>query len=304
MMAMLNILAAADPMEHVVPHTIVDFPSFLGPGFERLGGMIYLPARLPFTNHMLMSLIAALLMLIVFPLLARDYPLVPSGVRNLFESVLEFIRKEVAQPALHEHTDRFMPFLWAMFFFILFNNLLGLIPLDAASTAFAGRSHLFGTATAGLSITAGLAIISFLVFHGAGVVVQYEHGVAHGWSRLAAGLAAVPRYLHTLVPPVPGVVGWVLYLPMMGLEFALSFVKPFALAIRLFANMLAGHVVLASLLLLAPVGFKLAALGISVPTVLGCVGLSCLELFVAFLQAYIFTFLTAMFIGAAVSPEH
>lgn len=299
-----GVLAAVDPMDHVVPHTLFEIPSFLGGGFTALDGMVYLPEKLPFTNHLLMSLIAAALMLLIFPLLARDYPMAPRGIRNLFESLMEFIRKEVAQPSLHEHTDKFMPFLWTVFFFILFNNLLGMIPLDAFSTVVAGKSHIFGTATSGLSITAGLALVSFLVFHGSGVVAQYHHGVEHGSSPGAAAIAAAPRYLNSMVPHVPGVIGLILYLPLLLLEFALSFVKPFALAIRLFANMFAGHTVLASLLLLAPAGMKIASLGVSIPTVLGCAGLSCLELFVAFLQAYIFTFLTAMFIGAAVSPDH
>lgn len=300
----MNILAAANPMDHVSPHTLFELPSFLGKGFSVLDGMIYLPAHPPFTNHLLMMLISAVLMLLLFPMIARDYPLVPSGVRNLIESIMEFIRKDVAQPSLHEHTDKFMPFLWTVFFFILFNNLLGMIPLDAFSTALAGKSHIFGTATSGLSITAGLAIVSFVVFHGAGIVAQYRHGVEHGSSPVAAAVTAAPRYLGSLAPHVPGIIGLILFLPLVALEFLLSFVKPFALAIRLFANMFAGHIVLASLLLLAPVGLKAASLGVSVPTVLGCAALSCLELFVAFLQAYIFTFLTAMFIGAAVSPDH
>jgi F-type H+-transporting ATPase subunit a len=259
---------------------------------------------------MLMLLIAAVLMLMVFPALARRYiadtvgvrPSAPRGYLNFFESIMEFIRKEVAYPALHEHTDRFLPFLWTLFFFVLFNNLLGLVPLDAFVTTLIGKQHLFGTATAGLSVTAGLATVSFVVFHGAGVIEQYRHALHHGRSIGSALLICVPAYLKTLAPTMPGVIGAILFLPLLVLEFLLSFVKPFALAIRLFANMLAGHVVLASLLALAPAIRHLSDAGVAVPTVLGCVALSGLELFVAFLQAYIFTFLTSMFIGAAVNP--
>ncbi len=294
MMGTLALLAAADPMQHVLPHEIVRVGPF------------------SFTNHMLMLLIAAVLMLLVFPALARRHlastigerPRAPRGFLNFFEAIMEFIRKEVAHPSLHQHTDRFLPFLWTLFFFVLFNNLLGLVPLNSLAASFFGKEHIFGTATAGLSVTAGLASISFLVFHGAGVIEQYRHKVHHGRSAAVAAALCVPAYLGTLAPHVPGVIGKLLFLPLLALEFLLSFVKPFALAIRLFANMLAGHVVLASLLALAPAIHHLGDAGVAVPTVLGCVALSCLELFVAFLQAYIFTFLTSMFIGAAVSPDH
>ncbi len=289
-----TLMASADPMTHVLPHEIARFGPF------------------SFTNHMLMLLISAGLMLLIFPMLARRYtalsagerPSAPSGILNFFESIMNFIRKEVVYPSLHEHTDRFLPYLWTLFFFILFNNLLGMIPMDAISSAVFGKQHLFGTATAGISVTAGLAVISFLVFHGAGVVAQYHHGVEHGKSAGAAFVMAPFSYLASMVPAVPGIIGKLLFLPLLVLEFALSFVKPFALAIRLFANMLAGHVVLASLLALAPAIRHMADAGVALPAVLGCAALSCLELFVAFLQAYIFVFLTSMFIGAAVSPDH
>jgi F-type H+-transporting ATPase subunit a len=290
----LTLLAASDPMQHVLPHEIVAIGPFT------------------FTNHMLMLLISAALMVVVFSAMAKRYPAIakadgptaPRGFVNAFESVLTFIRNDVAYPSLHEHTDRFLPFLWTLFFFILFNNLLGLIPLDAFASSIFGIQHVFGTATAGLSVTAGLAAIAFFVFHGAGVQEQYRHALHHGKTAGAAAILALPLYLKTLAPTVPGVIGKILFLPLLGLEFILSFVKPFALAIRLFANMLAGHVVLASLLAMAPAIRHLSDWGIAVPTVLGCAALSILELFVAFLQAYIFTFLTCMFIGAAVSPDH
>jgi F-type H+-transporting ATPase subunit a len=110
--------------------------------------------------------------------------------------------------------------------------------------------------------------------------------------------------MQSFVPQIPGVTGIVLFPFLFLLEMIGVAVKPFALAIRLFANMMAGHIVLASLLLLIPVIKGLSEVGIAAPTIVGCAALNCLELFVAFLQAYIFTFLTCMFIGAAVSPEH
>ena len=282
----MGMLAASDPMQHVLPHPLFHIGPFT------------------FTNHLLMLLITAAIMLVVFPALARNYPMVPRGPRNLFEMIMQFIRTEVAQPSLHHHTDRFVPFLWTLFFFILFNNLLGLVPLDPLALLIVGRGHVLGTATAGLSVTAGLAVVSFVLFHGAGIVEQYSQQVGKGKPVGTAAIKGVLLYLNSMVPHVPGVIGMILYLPLLGLEMVLSLVKPFALAIRLFANMMAGHVVLASLLLMIPVLRHIGDWGIAVPTLLGCTFLSLLELLVAFLQAYIFVFLTCMFIGAAVSPEH
>jgi len=332
-------------MQHVLPHSIFELPLFEGADFEILDGLIFFKGPVSFTSHMLMLLISSAIMLIVFPLLARDYPLVPRGVRNFFEAIMEFIRNEVAKPSLNEHTDRFMPFLWTMFFFILINNLLGLVPLDPLAVLLTGQGHIMGTATAGLSITAGLAICSFIMFHFAGSAQVYRDLVAgtyghhhdhdetgehatdqhhphgHGSQGVSAPLAVVAApvlYLWNFAPhvfkpeadvsgitrPLLWLVDVVMWAFLLGLEFIGALVKPFALAMRLFANMMAGHVVLASLLLLVPVLRHLGDWGIAIPTILGCTALSFLELFVAFLQAYIFTFLTAMFLGAAVSPEH
>jgi F-type H+-transporting ATPase subunit a len=123
-------------------------------------------------------------------------------------------------------------------------------------------------------------------------------------ARGRAAIAGFLKYWYNFVPHVPGVIGVVLFPLLFALEIIAAIIKPFALAIRLFANMMAGHVVLGSLLVMIPVIRGLADSGIAVAAVLGCAALSCLELLVAFLQAYIFTFLTCIFIGAAVSPEH
>jgi F-type H+-transporting ATPase subunit a len=109
---MLRLLAAMDPMEHVTGHPL--FGSHLT----------------WFTNQSLMALVAAGLMLWIFPkLFNKPDGGVPSGAKNFFEAILEFLRVEVFRPALKEHTDRFVPFLWTVFFFILFANLLGVLPL-------------------------------------------------------------------------------------------------------------------------------------------------------------------------------
>ena len=105
-------LAAASPLDHVVSHEIF-----------RIGS-------LPVTNHMIMALVAAVLMLLLFPVIfSKPKSDAPSGLRNFFEAILQFLREEVFAPALKDHTDRFTPFLWTVFFFILFCNLLGFIPI-------------------------------------------------------------------------------------------------------------------------------------------------------------------------------
>jgi F-type H+-transporting ATPase subunit a len=268
-----GVLAAGSPLDHILPHAL---PDGLG-----LGQHV--------TNHVLMLAAAALLMLIVFPWIARAKGPVPTGLRNALEALLQFIRETVARPALREATDRFVPFLWTSFFLVLFANLIGMLPIDALITAVTGHEshfHFGGTATGNLSITAGLALSSFLLIHLGGMK---EQGVVHYWK--------------SFVPHVPGA----LYPLMFVLELIGSLVKPFALAIRLFANMIAGHIVLAVLIGFMGVlasGVSGLGIGVAIASVIGAVFISLLELLVAFLQAYIFTYLTALFIGMAVHPEH
>src|SRR5882757_2794423 len=151
---MLTFLAAADPIEHVLPHHLF----WLGP--------------LNVTNQMFMAVVAAALMILIFPRLFRDASgAPPSGARNFFESILEFLRVEVFRPALKEHTDRFVPFLWTLFFFILFCNLLGQIPVGEFVTLFTHKeSHLGGTATGTPTTTVALAICAFVFIHLNGIL--------------------------------------------------------------------------------------------------------------------------------------
>src|SRR5204863_2352699 len=141
----MQILLAANPVEHVLAH----------PLNLRIG-----PVEI--NNHMLMALVAAVLMLLTFPVLFRKvYDDAPSGARNFFESILEFLRVEVFRPALKEHTDRFVPFLWTLFFFILFCNLLGQIPISEFITVLKGghaESHVGGAATGTIATTGALAL--------------------------------------------------------------------------------------------------------------------------------------------------
>ena len=263
-----TILASDNPLSHVVQHELFRF---------HLGSW-----EIIVSNHMLMALVATVLMLIIFPLVARQKSMVPRGLRNFVESICAFIREEVARPSLGENTDRFIKYLWTTFFFILFCNLLGMIPTDGILYIVSGGrlKHLGGTATANIWLTGTLASFAFVMIHVSGIRQQ---GL---WT-----------YIKNFIPHVPAPLIPIMYL----LEFAGALVKPFALAIRLFANMLAGHTVLGAFLGLIFMSQNYAIGGV---TILGCAALSLLELFVAFLQAYIFTFLTTMFVAAAVHPEH
>jgi F-type H+-transporting ATPase subunit a len=255
-------------MVHVLPHTVLKVGSYAVP------------------NHLVMLLVSAVLLVILMPIAARATGVVPKGLRNFVEAILQYIREDVARPILGERTDSFAPFLWTMFWLILTANLLGMVPLgEAAGTLDARLAHLGGTATGNLSITAALAICSFFFIHACGI---REQGFFD--------------YLKNLAPHVPWPVLFLLY----PLELLGALVKAFALAIRLFANMIAGHIVIASLLGFAMVGLKMGGggYGITLVSVLGSVAMGLLEVFVAFLQAYVFTFLTTLFVGMAVHPEH
>jgi F0F1-type ATP synthase membrane subunit a len=362
--------AMADPLEEVLPHT-----------YFHVG-------RFGFTNHMMMALIAALLMLLIFPrLFNRPDSGVPTGSKNFFESILEFLRLEVFRPALKEHTDRFVPFLWSLFFFILFCNVLGAIPLATIVELLTGGhvTHFGGAATGNISTTAALAICAFFFIHAQGIDTlarslmdgtygkhahhedhstegkpphetaqdiehargealpadvpgnfdalrdptahyrddEYRGGhseldaIAHGEpiSPLMAILLAVPIYLWNFAPhpfrPGPGEpkTKWLADIPMflflLVLELFGALVKPFALCLRLFGNMVAGHVLLAVLLgLIVAVPTVLSQLAVGLPLGLLHAAVQLLEIFVAFLQAYIFTFLTTLFLASAVAPEH
>lgn len=330
------ILAAANPLEHVVSHVVI--PKSESPlGFD-------------ITNHMIMSLVAAVLMLVLFPVLfSKPRTDAPSGLRNFFESILSFLRTDVFQPALGVHTDRFAPFLWTVFFFILFSNLLGFIPLgEIIRVACGGRppegvAELYGTATGNIATTGALAVAAFVFIHLNGIwqVVRdlvagtyghhghaepaAGHGEAHGHGHeavhpqgisLPVALVQAPfLYLWNFAPhifkPKAGepATAWLADIPvwagLLCLECVGALIKPFALAMRLFANMIAGHIVLAVLVGLIPVGLGIVIqLFIGVPVTAMSLMIRMLELFVSFLQAYIFVFLTTLFVGAAVAPEH
>ena len=269
-----------NPLAHVVDHDTLEIPWWNPPTFDL---EIHLPPILgvQLTRFMVMQVIASVLMIIVLVPVVRHIARTPYSrgwFMNMFEAMLLFIRDDVARPAIGGHgADRFLPYLWTAFFFVLFNNLLGMIPGLAS-------------ATGNVNVTAALALMTLVVVIGAGM---REMGFKGYW------LGIVP---HMDVPSWLKPALWSL---MFVIEIAGLLIRHIVLAVRLFANMFAGHVVLAVIL-----GFILTAklwsptfFLVTPASLIGVVLLSLLELFVAFLQAYIFTFLSALFIGSAIHPH-
>lgn len=268
----LDLLASSNPLTHVADS---DLP--------KIGGYVV------FSRHVIMQLLAGGLLILLLPRLLRKSGgelAAPKGGLNVLEAICQYLRKEVAAPALGVHTDRFIKYIWSVFFFILFSNLLGLLPLDAISSLLFGQIYFGGTSTGNIWTTGTLAVLSMIMIVGNGLRLQGMAYLAH--------FCPGPLWLAPLLIPVE-IIGLI--------------AKIFALAVRLFANMLAGHILLAVLLSFigqagAAFGFGLGYLGIGLAALFGSVAVNLLELFVAFLQAFIFTFLTTLFIGQAVVIEH
>lgn len=236
-------------------------------------GPVHLPRFTPFdaggvtidlsiTKHVVFLWVAALLLVLLAIWVTRKNlrrP-VPRGFGNLVEVMVLFIRDEVALPNMGRGGLMYMPYLLTTFFFILIMNLIGLFPYGA-------------TATGNVSVTAGLAIIAFVMIQAAAIRAQ---GIGHYLKHLTGG------------------VHWALWPIMIPIEILGLFTKPFALCIRLFANMTGGHVVIVSLIGLI---FLFHSYIIAAVPIGFAVGIYFLELFVAFLQAYIFTMLTSLFMG-------
>lgn len=279
---MLLALFAAGPLDHVVQHPLVQEEAHLG--VLTPDGKITL-----LSDQIVMMMIAGLLLILLIPALIRRRrggsgvdAMVPAGPANAIEAICQYLRNEVARPALHEHTDRFVKYIWSIFFFILTINILGLLPVASVTPLFG--AHIGGTATGNIWVTATLAILTMAMMVVNGLRLGGKHYLAH--------FSPGPWWLSPLLVPVE-IIGLI--------------ARIFALAIRLFANMIAGHILLAVLLsfiLSAGAANAAMGLGVAVPVVLGSVAITMLELFVAFLQAFIFTFLTALFIGQSVVFHH
>jgi F-type H+-transporting ATPase subunit a len=272
-----------NPLSHVVPHPLRTWDLDLGP---------FTPERVVtvLSDQIVMMIVAGLLLCAVLPLAMRKRRdasdtgrLVTTGFAGFVELICEYFRKQVAEPLLGRHADRFIKYVWSVFFFILTMNLLGLLPL-ATVLAPAGW-HLGGTATGNIWVTATLATMTLVLMVGS--------GLRYGGKAYLAHFAPGPIWLSPL---------------MVALELIGLVSKVFALAVRLFANMLAGHVLLAvlvSMILGAGQALGMAGgLGVAIPLVIGSIAITFLEIFVAFLQAFIFTYLTTVFISLSVNVHH
>ncbi len=275
-------LAAADPSQHVWNHV-----------FYKTDGGLWLWSGNQ-GNLVLSAIILIFGMIWVSKKVATgDVSTEGAGAyvtRNRFAHMIEvmcvYLREEVARPLLHDRTDKLMPFLWTVFFFILVNNLLGLVPImDALHILVPAwrEAHITpfgGTATQNIWVTGVLAAIAAIVFSLAAI------------QRLGVG-----GYFGHMTGGAPWFVAWMIFI----LEFVGQIlIKPVALAIRLFANMTAGHILLATLIGFVGVVWDMsfAVKGpVTVISVVGAFAIFILEIFVAFLQAFIFMFLTTVFIS-------
>lgn len=196
--------------------------------------------------------------------------LVATGMRNLIEAVFEFIKIDVVDSNLGKDGRKWLPFIGGLFFFILINNLLGLIP-----GGFSPASNLSTTVT--------LAVLVFVVMVVVGMIKQGPF-----------------KYFRNLAPP--GLPGWI-YILMYPIEFMSLLAKPLSLSLRLFANILAGHVVIFSLLALI-ILFRDYIIFVAPASLLVGMVMYAFEIFVAFIQAYIFAILSAIYIGSVLHAEH
>lgn len=228
------------------------------------------PLDFSITKNVFSLFLGFIVLILVFTAVARGYKKnegkAPKGIQSLFEPLILFVRDEIAIPNLGHKYERYMPYLLTVFFFIWFMNILGLVPF------FPGSANVTGN----IAVTMVLAIITL-------VIILFS-GNKNYWG-------------HIFNPPVP----WWLKPLMIPVEMIGVFTKPFALMIRLFANITAGHILVLSLLTLPFIFNNMAVAGGSV---VFTVFISLIELLVAFIQAFIFTILSALFIGMAIEEHH
>ncbi len=248
-------------------------------GFKAIDDRIE-PFDLKLTKFMVMEGLVAVVLILLFTIGAARIRRggAPKGkLANLLESMVVFIRDEIARPAIGHHDgDRFLPYLLTVFLFVVGCNLFGLLPWG-------------GSATGALATTGAMAVLTFAVVVFSGMA---KLGPVKFW------LAQVP---HMDLPAPIGIIlkPMIFLIELMGLC-----IKHFILAMRLLANMMAGHLVLVVILtFIAASASSMMWYAVTPASVLGLVALCLLELLVAFIQAYIFTFLSALFIGMAVHPH-
>ncbi len=223
---------------------------------------------LSITKNVAMLLINAALLLFVFLSVAKAYKTnagkAPKGLQSFMELIVVFVRDEIVKPNVGHHYKKYLPYLLTLFFFILFGNLLGLLP---------GAGNLTGN----ISITVVLAVLTFLITNFSGNKNYWSHIF---WT------PGVPLWLRPMILPV---------------EIIGIFTKPFSLTIRLFVAITAGHIVLLSLICLT---FIFSSYFVGIGASLVVVVINLIELLVAGIQAYVFTLFTALYIGMATAEDH
>ncbi len=235
-----------------------------------------------FTKTVLAIFFSAILMLVIFVSIARSYRKnrneAPKGIQSMLEPLILFIRDDIAKSSIGEKKyEKYMPYLLTVFFFIFFNNLLGLIPI------FPGGANVTGN----IAVTLVMAVFTF--------IITSVNGNKHYWVDIV-NTPGVPWWLKIPVPLMPIV------------EIIGIITKPFVLMVRLFANIMAGHIIVlgfVSLIFIFGAISVALGLGVSVVSVGFMLFMSLLELLVAFIQAYVFTLLSALYFGlATIEPEH
>lgn len=247
-------------MEHLHPHVYIPL---------NIGGI-----DISITNAVVAIWIASFLVFVTLTLAGRAGRLVPSGLQNFMETLVQFARQGLVVEILGEEGIAWFPFIATLFFFVLFCNLLGLVPV------FPGI-----TATSNINVTASLAAVVFICTHGAGMA---KHGIG--------------SYFKTFIPSgMPGgIAGIILTGFMVLVEIISHFARPFSLAVRLFANMTAGHLVI---LVFISLIFMISAFITPVSVVMAVVMMA-FEIFVCVLQAFIFAILASIYIRLATAEEH
>ncbi|MEJ7759448.1 MAG: F0F1 ATP synthase subunit A [Gemmatimonadaceae bacterium] len=271
---------------HITDSHALEYPCF-EPGYAchyelprwdpiHLGGLVI---DMSPTKHVVMLLIAATLCLVTLLLAARAHSRQhlaagkPKGFANGIEALVLYIRQEVILPNVGHHGNAYVPFVLTLFFFILFTNLLGLIPYGS-------------TATGNIAVTGMLAIITFFVVEFAGI-----RTLGKGYIKtIVYWPSDQPFIMKAMLTPL-----------MTPIELIGKFTKPFALAIRLFANMTAGHIVVLALISLI---FTFGSFRLAPLPLLMALAIMVLEVFIAFLQAYVFALLASVFIGLIREGAH
>lgn len=249
---------------------------------NQAGEVVDAPLDLSITKNVIGALFVMLLMIWVFVSVANRYKKAPisspKGLQNLLEIVILFVRDDIAKPSIRaSQLPRFMPILLTIFFFILFSNILGLVPIFPAGANLTGN----------ITITMVLALFTFLI--------TTFTGNRHYWADIF-NTPGVPIFMKLPIPIMPIV------------ELAGIFMKPIVLMIRLFANMLSGHMIVLvffSMIFLFGSMSAVAAYGFSVLSLVFAIFMTLLDMLVSFIQAFVFTTLSAMYFGMATSGhEH